>query len=154
MLFETGGTGDGTVLLLRDADSDGTFDDLTFLVKDSSVNAVLTVDLTDFTGLSPAQLTEEFLQIVAVFDRDAAGNADKLHIFVNGVEAVAGVGNTTLATTGDQSNLNDWSGSNAAGLGQANSSNAATAVLGGSDASYTPLRRPDIPFSDVRQHRA
>jgi len=132
VLLESGGTGDGISVFLRNADGDGLFDDLTFLVKDSATNAFVTADLSEILG-DPGDgsvITSEFIQLVAVYDKDASGTTDVLTLYVNG---------TLVATDNSQTALNDWDGGDDAGLGQFNGSINATSIFGGVASDYTPF---------------
>jgi len=131
VLFESGGTTDGVSIFLREADTDGLYDDLTFAIKDGGASAFVTADLSATIG-DAAAITSEFVQVVAVYNRNASVNQDILTLYVNGVAT----GVTT--TQGNQNFLNDWSNGDGAGLGGVNSQINATSVpaLGGAVGDY------------------
>ena len=127
VLFESGSATTGTSLILRNADGDGLFDDLSFSITTASVSASVTADLSSILGGAGA-ITSEFIQVVAVYDRDGSGTNDVLTLYVNGIA----VGSNNTLTT-----LNDWSSANAAGLGRFNGTiNASTAFGAG---TYSPF---------------
>jgi VCBS repeat-containing protein len=121
VLFESGATGDGVSIILSD-DGTGEFDLVQFSILDGTTADVIEVDLSAFTGLNATQLSQEFIQITAVYDRDASGSEDHMFLYINGQLAAD---NTASAPT----TLNDWAGSDGAGLGQSNGGINATDTL-------------------------
>ncbi|MCP4980954.1 MAG: PQQ-binding-like beta-propeller repeat protein, partial [Gammaproteobacteria bacterium] len=107
VLFETGASGDGTSFILSDADTDGVYDDLQFIVKDSGTTDSLTADLSTLV----TNVTGEFIQIVGVYDKDFVGSTDRIRLYINGLLIGENQGFTTL---------NDWAGGNDTGLASVN----------------------------------
>jgi hypothetical protein len=97
VLFETGGTGDGTSIQIN-----GTV--VEFLVKDTNESVQLSFDLASI-GIDP---TEEFVQLTNVID--ISGGTTTVSLYVNG----------TLAAQGTNALVLRWDGGNDAGLGTTN----------------------------------
>lgn len=100
IIFEAGGTGDGLSLKYND-----TTHVLTLFTKDSSVTLTNTFDL-DSIGLDASA---DFIQVAWTYDRNNPDPTDTVTLYVNGAQA--GVAQTSAT-------LNDWAGSNDAGLGR------------------------------------
>ncbi|MCP4040836.1 MAG: hypothetical protein GY731_02615, partial [Gammaproteobacteria bacterium] len=109
VLFETGATGDGVSLIIVD-DDDGEFDDLHFVVKDSKRIVTLIADLSGILGGS-GNVTNEFIQVVATYDKNKTGSTDVVSLYING---------SLVAQDAGQTALNDWAGSNDTGIGTVN----------------------------------
>ncbi|MCP4389991.1 MAG: LamG domain-containing protein, partial [Gammaproteobacteria bacterium] len=107
MIFETGGSGDGTAILITDADADSVYDDLQFVIKDSGTTVAVTADLSLVVG----NVMGEFIQVVGVYNRNHAGSSDTVQLYVNGA----------LIAESQVNTLNDWAGGNNTGLGGVNS---------------------------------
>jgi len=100
ILFETGGNGDGTAIVLQGAD-------LEFRVQDAADDAQRIIAIHTFSAGDEAK----FHHLVATVTLGAPG-ANGVQLFVN-----AGEPSVVLGATGD---LNDWAGGDAAGLGRVN----------------------------------
>ena len=97
VLFETGGTGDGTSIQIN-----GTV--VEFLVKDTNEDIQLSFDLATI-GIDP---TDEFVQLTNVID--ISGGTTTVSLYVNG----------TLAAQESNALVLRWDGGNDAGLGAVN----------------------------------
>ncbi|MFT7386837.1 MAG: hypothetical protein ACI8VC_000072 [Candidatus Endobugula sp.] len=97
VLFETGGSGDGTSIQIN-----GTV--VKFIVIDTIESVHLSFDLASI-GIDP---TDEFVQLTGVID--ISGGTSKFSLYVNG----------TLAAQETNPLVLDWGGTNPAGLGATN----------------------------------
>ncbi|MCP4471189.1 MAG: LamG domain-containing protein, partial [Gammaproteobacteria bacterium] len=107
VVFETGGSGDGTSIIINDTDTDGVYDDLQFIVKDSGATVTLTADLSTLI----ADVTGEFIQVVGVYDKDYAGSTDRVRLYIDG---------TLIDENQSFTTLNDWAGNDDTGLARVN----------------------------------
>ncbi|MGI9243280.1 MAG: hypothetical protein ACR2RV_20955 [Verrucomicrobiales bacterium] len=100
IIFETGGNGDGTAIVMQGAD-------LEFRVQDAADDTQRVIAIHTFS----AGDEEKFHHVVATVTLGLAGE-NEVQLFVN-----AGEPSVILGATGD---LNDWAGGDAAGLGRIN----------------------------------
>lgn len=105
VLWETGGSGDGSSFTIRNGNT------LRFTMKDNGQNLVREVTIP-----SPS----EFIQAVATYDRNNTGSTDTLSLYINGV----------LSGTATSTGVNDWAGGNSSGLGGRNSATGGTSAGG------------------------
>lgn len=96
VLFEAGGTTDGLSLTLSG-------DDLRFRVKDDGANMTVSVA----NAINTATIAD-FVQIVGVYSKNFSGAQDQATLFLNG---------TSIGTPSTATGVNDWAGTNNAGLG-------------------------------------
>ena len=92
ILFETGGSGDGSSLTLNNGE-------LRYQVKDGTPIAKVTHTLTD---------ASQYVHVVGVYNRDGDGSKDVISLYVNGQR---------VASDDSQTALHDWAGSDPSGLG-------------------------------------
>ncbi len=105
VIYEFGGAGSGGYFSLQD-------DDLSFFVNGADFTAG--VEANNFTTLSTTLTDTEWTQVVGVihntYDANNPSQDDFIELYVNGQF----IGTTSSSLI----DLNDWSGSNASGLGQ------------------------------------
>lgn len=119
VLFESGGGGNGSSIVY-DADRDEV---VVKVDAGSDGNAS-----TQITAATSGIAKDEFNQLVVVYDRDNPGNEDSLTLYLNndpgGFDPFATVVTNTLG------GANDWSGTDASGIGTVNGSVANSQILG------------------------
>ncbi|MEP1209160.1 MAG: DUF4347 domain-containing protein, partial [Rhizobiaceae bacterium] len=121
ILYETGGGTDGMSIALSDSTGSGSgpIDHLLVQFNDSGNTIVQLIDLEDVLG--SGNIASEFINVTAVYDRDASGTDDQVRIYVNGM----------LLALQSTAALDDWAGGSGSGLGTAsNAANIGSADFG------------------------
>jgi len=111
ILFETGGAGTGSSLLIDQENKQ-----LIFTIKNggsspfTTTRTKLTYDLPEDAGVDMVN-TSNFIQLVGVYDKDASGDTDELKLYLNG---------NVLVASGSNTDIEDWDGGNSTGIGSHN----------------------------------
>ena len=119
ILYENGGAVDGMSISLSDSAGagTGTIDHLRVQFNDGGNTINILADLNAVIGAM--NIPDEFIQVTAVYDRNATGPSDEVRVYVNGI----------IVATQQLNGIDDWGDGGDAGLG----TTANTANVGNTD---------------------
>ncbi|MEP0940453.1 MAG: Ig-like domain-containing protein [Rhizobiaceae bacterium] len=140
VLYETGGGTDGMSIALSDSTGSGssTIDHLLVQFNDGGNTIVELIDLEAVLGVG--NISNEFINVSAVYDKDASGGDDEVRLYVNGILLA------TQTTTG----LNDWADSSGSGLGTtSNNANIGSVQFGNFTGEIAGLKFTEAALTDA-----